>query len=190
VTKTKQTDPGKVLPGLTTDKVTTGKRIALRELRKYYSIMEKKLIGYMLTWTTYGTWLQGDKRGYVKDGQILQADDKLKSVNEKQQKFETFKLNSNHKQIVKDAILAGAEMVNQKIIALAVCSNHVHLLVEASAESIEKVVHRYKSSGTFALRHKGIQRKIWSDGFDKRFCYTDEEIEQKIKYIQKHNNAG
>jgi len=26
-----------------------------------------RMIGYMLTWTTYGTWLQRDKRGYVKD---------------------------------------------------------------------------------------------------------------------------
>jgi len=28
-----------------------------------------RMIGYMLTRTTYGTWLQGDKRGYVKDGE-------------------------------------------------------------------------------------------------------------------------
>ncbi|MHB0946434.1 MAG: transposase [Sedimentisphaerales bacterium] len=152
--------------------------------------MGKKLIAYMVTWTTYGTWLQGDKRGYVKDGQILPRDDKLKSANEKQQKFETFKLNSNHKQIVKDAILAGAEIVNQKIIDLAVCSNHIHLLVEEAGGSIEKTVRRYKIAATLALRQNGIQGKIWSDGYDKRFCYTNEEIEQKIKYIQKHNGAG
>jgi len=30
-----------------------------------------EIIGYMLTWTTYGTWLQGDARGYVKNGKIL-----------------------------------------------------------------------------------------------------------------------
>jgi hypothetical protein len=24
------------------------------------------MIGFMATWTTYGTWLQGDKKGYVK----------------------------------------------------------------------------------------------------------------------------
>jgi hypothetical protein len=27
-----------------------------------------KIIGYMVTWTTYGSWLPGDERGYVKDG--------------------------------------------------------------------------------------------------------------------------
>jgi REP element-mobilizing transposase RayT len=152
--------------------------------------MGKKLIAYMVTWTTYGTWLQGDKRGYVKDGQTLPRDDKLKSANEKHQKFETFKLNTNQKQIVKNAILAGAEIVNQKIIDLAVCSNHIHLLVEEAGGSIEKTVRRYKIAATLALRQNGIQGKIWSDGYDKRFCYTNEEIEQKIKYIQKHNDAG
>jgi hypothetical protein len=48
--------------------------------------MTKELIGYMVTWTTYGSWLQGDKRGYVKNGTILPANDKLKSANRKQQK--------------------------------------------------------------------------------------------------------
>jgi len=40
--------------------------------------MTKKIIGYMITWTTYGSWLQGGKRGYVKNGKILPANDKLK----------------------------------------------------------------------------------------------------------------
>jgi len=31
----------------------------------------REIIGCMITWTTYGSWLQGDKRGYVKDGKIL-----------------------------------------------------------------------------------------------------------------------
>ncbi len=29
-----------------------------------------KTVGYMITWTTYGTWLQGDKKGFVKEGKI------------------------------------------------------------------------------------------------------------------------
>ncbi len=27
-----------------------------------------RMIGFMATWTTYGTWLQGNKRGYVNIG--------------------------------------------------------------------------------------------------------------------------
>ena len=34
-------------------------------------------LGYMATWTTYGSWLQGDKRRFVKDGKILPHDPEL-----------------------------------------------------------------------------------------------------------------
>jgi len=50
----------------------------------YYQKIMKRMIGYMVTWTTYGTWLQGDKRGYVKDGKTLAQNDKLKSANQRQ----------------------------------------------------------------------------------------------------------
>ena len=29
-----------------------------------------KTLGYLITWTTYGTWLQGDERGYAKKGKV------------------------------------------------------------------------------------------------------------------------
>jgi len=40
-----------------------------------------KTVGYMVTWTTYGTWLQGDRRGYVRDGQVLGEDKTLHDAN-------------------------------------------------------------------------------------------------------------
>jgi REP element-mobilizing transposase RayT len=147
-----------------------------------------KLIGYMVTWTTYGTWLQGDKRGYVKNGKILLRNDKLKSANQRRQKFQTVKLNSSQKQIVRKAILEEAQKINQKIFAIAVCSNHVHIAAEVSLESVEQIVHRYKRLSTFVLHKGGLDGKIWSTGFDKRFCFTQEDIEQKVEYINEHNN--
>ncbi|MCJ7728337.1 MAG: transposase [Sedimentisphaerales bacterium] len=148
--------------------------------------MTKKLIGYMITWTTYGTWLQGDRRGYVKNGIILPADDELKSANQKQQKFQTVKLDSSQKRIVRKAILQEAQKINQKIPAIAVCSNHVHIVAKVSSESIEQIVHRYKRLATFVLRKAGSEGKVWSTGFDKRFCFTDKDIEQKVKYVNGH----
>jgi hypothetical protein len=95
-----------------------------------------KMIAYMATWTTCGTWLQGDKRGYVKESKILPGNDKLKSANQKQQKFQTVKLNAKQRQIV------------------------------------EQAVGGYKYSATSALRNCGVKNKIWSGGFDERFCFT------------------
>ena len=40
-----------------------------------------KMVGFMATWTTYGTWLQGDKRGYVKKGITLGSNAQLEKSN-------------------------------------------------------------------------------------------------------------
>ena len=151
--------------------------------------MAKKLIGYMITWTTYGSWLQGDKRGYVIDGRILGRNNKLRSTNQRQQKYPTFKLNPQQRQTVEEAILEEAKRINHKVFAIAVRSGHVHIVASVSRESIEQAVHRYKYSAILALRKLGIQGKIWSKGFDKRFCFTDKELETKVKYVKSHKNG-
>lgn len=141
----------------------------------------------MITWTTYGSWLQGDKWGYVLNGQVLSRNDKLRLTNQTQQKYPTFKLNLQQRQTVEEAILEEAERINHKISAIAVRSNHMHIVASVSRESIEQAVHRYKYSATLALRKLGIKGKIWSKGFDKRFCFTEKELETKIKYVTSHN---
>ena len=49
------------------------------------------MIGFMATWTTYGTWLQGHKKGYVKNGKILEANPELEQL---KQEFENNSLES------------------------------------------------------------------------------------------------
>ncbi len=92
----------------------------------------------MITWTTYGSWLPGDKRGYVDNGKILLGDTKVLQRNRKRQKAPVVKLNNQEKQIVKQTILAEAAKITHKIVALAVYSNHIHLLARPHSESIEK----------------------------------------------------
>lgn len=144
----------------------------------------------MVTWRTFGSWLQGDERGYVKDGQVLEPNPILKTINLSNVKQDIIELTPFQRNIVEIAIIQEAKRINQKIHAITVCSNHIHLLAEVSAETIEKAVHRYKYSATAALRKQGIlQDKIWSKGFDKRFCFSENEIQQRIQYIQKHNDG-
>ncbi len=141
----------------------------------------------MITWTTYGSWLQGDKRGYVKNGQIMNGDDNIKIICQKLQKGDTIILNPAEKEIAKQAILKEAEKIRQTIKAIEVCSNHVHIATESCSESIEQIVSRYKNIAMFALYKNGRQGRIWTQGFDKRFCFNQEELDRKIRYIQKHN---
>lgn len=141
----------------------------------------------MVTWTTYGTWLQGDKRRYVRNGKILPPDACLEQANKKLQKFEAVHLTSEQKRIVEDVMLKEAQRIGQDILALVVYSNHVHLVARTGNESIESAVSRYKNVATCALKKAGLTKKIWTRGFDKRFCFTNEQLAQKISYVNRHN---
>jgi len=114
-----------------------------------------KVIGYMVTWTTYGTWLQGDKRGYVKDGRILEGDQRLLELCKGLQEGQTVKLTKPEKEIVRRAISSESQRIGHKLEALAVCTNHVHLAARPCDRSIERIVSMYKSAGTRALRSGG-----------------------------------
>ena len=141
----------------------------------------------MLTWTTYGSWLQGDERGYVRDGRILGGDKELVDVCEKLQKGHAVKLRYNEKDIVRWAILDEAERMGQTIEALAVCSNHVHVVARYVAEPIGQTVSRFKNVASSALRKHGREGRVWTRGFDKRFCYSQEDLARRIEYVKKHN---
>jgi len=93
-----------------------------------------KIVGYMITWTTYGSWLPGDRRGYVDNAKILSGNIEILERNRRRQKSHIVKLNSHEKKIVKQTILAEAESVGHKIEALIVYSNHVHLLARPHSQ--------------------------------------------------------
>ncbi len=146
-----------------------------------------RLFGYHLIWTTYGTWLQGDKRGYVKNGRILDGNESLFELCKKLRTDPAFRLRNHEKEIVKTAITNEAERIGHIIHALVVHSNHVHLAARTCDRSIETIASMYKSAGTRALRRIGRTGKIWTTGFYKTFCFTPKELAVRIKYVQKHN---
>jgi len=141
----------------------------------------------MLTWTTYGSWLPGDKRGYVQDGQILPGNVRTLERNKQRQRSTTVRLSTREKQIVHRVILTEAQKLVHQIEVCAVFSNHVHLVARPHSESIEEVVGRYKSVTTRALWQHGRKGRIWTKGYDKRFCFTEGNLTARIKYVNKHN---
>jgi REP element-mobilizing transposase RayT len=152
----------------------------------FYNSYMANTIAYMVTWTTYGTWLQGDERRYVKDGETLLPDNDLAESNRQALEKEPVRFDKKHRQIVEDAIRQKAEQFGQQIHAIAVCSNHVHLLVSYIARPIEFVVQHYKAAGLMALRESGIQGKVWTKGFDKRYCFDQATLQKKIEYVNRH----
>ena len=145
-----------------------------------------KMIVYMVTWTTYGSWLQGDNRGYVKYGKIMQGNQLLLLANRSSQTTKTVKLNHEQRAIVYQAILNEAKRIGQTIEAISVCEHHVHIVARPCQESIPQIVSRYKNVAMFTLCKNAQVSRIWTRGFDKRFCFTKEEINRRIDYVHKH----
>jgi len=149
-----------------------------------------KTLGYMITWTTYGTWLQGDKRGYVKNGQIHSANPELAMSNQQNLIKNPVTLSKAHRVIVEKAIYEKAHRLNQQIHALAVRSNHVHLVVDYIPRPLGSIVKLYKIAAQFALRKVGISGRVWTLGFDKRYCFDQQTLEKRIDYVNSHKKSN
>jgi REP element-mobilizing transposase RayT len=144
----------------------------------------------MVTWTTYGTWLQGDKRKYVKDGQIMPPNEELAGANTRALTKDAVQLSFNQRRIAEEAIRQKAVQFGQRIYVLSVCAKHVHLVAEYIPRPIGIVVQRYKSCAVRALRKDGMQGRIWTTGFDKRYCFDADSLQQKIDYVNDHHRKN
>jgi REP element-mobilizing transposase RayT len=145
-----------------------------------------KTVGYMLTWTTYGTWLQGEKKGYVKNGEVMGEKDRLKKDCEDKLKGPRVRLQGKEKKIVRKAILEAAKRFKQNIRAIEVCSNHVHIVCEYVDVPIGVLVGNYKNAGRKALQKCGHEGKVWTKGYDKRFCFDFKSLKNRIDYVERH----
>jgi len=148
------------------------------------------VIAYMLTWTTYGTWLQGDRRCWVKDARICKPNSALEDANRRQMKDSPAALSKEQRIIAGRTIANEAMKLNQKLFALAVCRNHIHLVVQNIDLPVGRVVSHYKHAVRLALQERGFRGKLWTRGFDKRYCMNDKELAGKIAYVQGHMNTG
>ena len=113
---------------------------------------------------------------------------KILKTSRRLQKSASVKLDSEARAIVHRAILDEAERIGHTIKALFVCTNHVHLVAHPCQESIELIVSRYKNIAMFALRKHSQVGRVWTHGFDKRFCFSQDDLNRRVEYVKKHRS--
>lgn len=144
-------------------------------------------IATMLTMTTYGTWLRGDKRGWVENGITLPADPDLESADRSRLKHAVYLF--PHDCLLEVGTYIGESLVrrlNLTIYALHVGTWHAHIVIDSTMCHISKVAKCAKDAVRYGLT-PGCP--IWTDSYDKRFCFDELAVIARIRYVERHNEA-
>lgn len=140
----------------------------------------------MYTFTTYGTWLRGDRRGWVDDCEVFPPNPALEAADRKRMKHAPFLFSTDR--LLDDGRMIGESLIERlslHVYAMAVRTWHVHFVT-----SVPIVEHAdVAKCGKDAVRW-GLQpgRPIWTDGYDKRFCFDDRVALNRIHYLERHNS--
>lgn len=148
-------------------------------------------LAYFLTWTSYGTWLPGDARGFVDDEHNQFATPYLEGSSAVREqallmlKEPAFVLSALDRCDVEDQIRDTCALRKWAIHALNVRTNHVHVVVAASHPAPQHVAGLLKSWGTRRLkasgRHPGRTR-FWTNQGSNRYLFDDVSLAAAIAY--------
>jgi REP element-mobilizing transposase RayT len=103
-------------------------------------------LAYLLTWTTYGSWLPGDRRGWVaKPGEFRAPDARIRELAAKRMNQESVTLDRNARDLVEQTIKHHCIIRRWQLHAVNCRSNHVHVVVSAPERSPEDVMDQFKA---------------------------------------------
>ena len=152
-------------------------------------------LAYFLTWTTYGTWLPGDKRGWVNHarthGEVIDEPHVVLEHRARNLMSEPeATLDTEARAIVEKALWQCLEANSWHGHAINARSNHVHAVVTAYDIPPGKVMGVMKAHATKALNAGFPPRKRWwtHDG-SKHLLYTEESLRNAIRYVLGQDEA-
>ena len=96
------------------------------------------------------------------------------------------RLNKTQRGIVSESVTRTAKGLKQELFTVAIASNHVHIVVENIGRDIGEVVSIYKNKARIALRKRGFEERLWTRGYDKRYCFDEGALKTRIKYVEGH----
>lgn len=155
-------------------------------LNGYGEMIMGEVITLFITWTSYGTWLPGDNRGWRKwKAGEQQPQPLLEKWCQDRLKEKPVLLNESQRKEVEDICRRHAEIRCWELHAISVRSNHVHIAITVNAEP-KKVRDQFKANATRVLRQQPApigNEKVWTRGGDIQFIDDEDSLQQVILYI-------
>ena len=157
---------------------------------------------WLLTNTTYGTWLPGDERGWVQYHRGSQLPDPVKKLEASARMSEdACRLNDDERRLVETTIAAHCRSRNWILHVVNCRSNHVHIVVTA-VEHPDKVRDEFKARCTRRLkelqqqrfaatsrRSVPVRKRWWAQRGSKRYLNDLDSLEAAILYVRDAQDA-
>ena len=141
-------------------------------------------IAYFLTWTTYGTWLPGDARGWVEYRHGWQTPASLLADYSSTKMVEdACVLTMQQHGLVQQQIEETCNRRNWRLHAVNCRSNHVHLVVTAVGVDTKKIRIDLKAWTARVLKKSDPNRqRWWSERGSIHWLYDENDLEAAIRY--------
>jgi REP element-mobilizing transposase RayT len=152
------------------------------------------VLAYFITWTTYGTWLPGDARGWVKRGAwgVHPPDPELERQAHELMVEMTVVLTPAQRTLVEQTIRDHCRIRRWTLHAVNARTNHVHLVVTAD-RGPDEVMGQFKAwcsrklsdqAGLErAVARKAGRRRWFTEGGDKQKIESEEHLRNIIQYV-------
>lgn len=148
-------------------------------------------LAYFITFRTYGTWLQGDSRESTDRWHNRYGEPSAPSSSAREGYHrdlmcgDAVVLTTGQRAIVDRGVRSRCEERGWGVLAANVRTNHVHVVVSASAPA-EVVMGNLKAAATQSLTGLGEfarGAKVWSRGGSTRYLWTERDIEGAWEYV-------
>ncbi len=147
---------------------------------------------HFITWTTYGTWLPGEPRGYGTHGakQTFRGDDQqLHQWAEDHLAGESIRLDTKGLKMVAD-VLRGLFAADQRLIVAAVTPVHCHLVADIPRDDLSRLMNIVKGKSSHALGSIGLKGRTWSRRYHAQLLCDGDSVDNAIAYVRSHDEQG
>ncbi|MFN0019337.1 MAG: hypothetical protein ACKVP0_13820 [Pirellulaceae bacterium] len=158
---------------------------------------------WLLTWTTYGTWLPGDARGFVSNIRISPGPEvrlntpgtpaapsmpELREHVEKSLPAPPVLLNRQHADVLLAQFQETANFRGWLLIGAAIMTSHAHVAVGVPGDpDPEAILRDFKAYGSRALNRSWGKPKSdtwWTESGSKRRLKTDDSVLRATRYVR------
>ena len=143
-------------------------------------------LAFFITWPTYGTWLPGDQRGWIKlnSGWEL-PQPKLELECSSRMNEVACKLSKSETRIVERQAVETCDHRGWILHAVACLSNHAHFVVAATDTDPAKIRADLKAWCTRRLKENSKTERVnwWADRGSIRWVWNQNSLEKVIEYM-------